>query len=93
MDLCGYVCDFSVDCDVVTLGDVLDIIKYLMKKHNITYQMLISYRTYFTKINTPPWVFFTYFKLCKWYQIAHFTLAIKINLAKQDKYVSYTPQY
>ena len=24
----------------------------------------------FTKSNTPPWVFFTYFKLCKWYQIA-----------------------
>ena len=24
----------------------------------------------FTKSNTPPWVFFKYFKLCKWYQIA-----------------------
>ena len=24
----------------------------------------------FTKINIPPWVFFTLFKLCKWYQIA-----------------------
>ena len=24
----------------------------------------------FTKINTPPWVFFTFFKLYKWYQIA-----------------------
>ena len=24
----------------------------------------------FTKINTPPWVFFTLFKLYKWYQIA-----------------------
>ena len=24
----------------------------------------------FTKIITPPWVFFTFFKLCKWYQIA-----------------------
>ena len=23
----------------------------------------------FTKINTPPWVFFTFFKLSKWYQI------------------------
>ena len=22
------------------------------------------------KINTPPWVFFTFFKLYKWYQIA-----------------------
>ena len=24
----------------------------------------------FTKSNTPPWVFFTFFELCKWYQIA-----------------------
>ena len=24
----------------------------------------------FTKSNTPPWVFFTLFKLCTWYQIA-----------------------
>ena len=24
----------------------------------------------FTKINTPPWVFFAFFKLYKWYQIA-----------------------
>ena len=23
----------------------------------------------FTKINIPPWIFFTFFKLCKWYQI------------------------
>ena len=25
---------------------------------------------YLTKSNTPPWVFFTFFKLYKWYQIA-----------------------
>ena len=24
----------------------------------------------FTKINIPPWVFFAFFKLYKWYQIA-----------------------
>ena len=24
----------------------------------------------FTKSNTPPWVFFTFLKLCKWHQIA-----------------------
>ena len=24
----------------------------------------------FSKINTPPWLFFTFFKLQKWYQIA-----------------------
>ena len=27
----------------------------------------------FTKSNTPPWVFFTFFKLCEWYQIAQST--------------------
>ena len=27
----------------------------------------------FTKINTPPWVFFTFFELYKWYQIAQRT--------------------
>ena len=27
----------------------------------------------FTKINTPPWVFFTFFNLFKWYQIAQRT--------------------
>ena len=25
----------------------------------------------FTESNTLPWVFFTFLKLCKWYQIAH----------------------
>ena len=28
---------------------------------------------YFTKSNTPPWVFFTFFKLYEWYQIAQST--------------------
>ena len=28
---------------------------------------LLAYN--FTKINTPAWLFFTFFKLCKWYQI------------------------
>ena len=27
----------------------------------------------FSKINTPPWVFFMFFKLYKWYQIAQRT--------------------
>ena len=30
----------------------------------------------FTKINTPPWVFFTFFELYKWYQIAQRTTYI-----------------
>ena len=31
---------------------------------------------FITKINTPPWVFFTLFKLHKWYQIAQRTTYI-----------------
>ena len=35
----------------------------------------------FTKINTISWVFFTFFKLYKWYQIAQrITLLLSINL-------------
>ena len=31
----GYVNDFSVDYEAIELYDILDIHKYLMKKHNI----------------------------------------------------------
>ena len=31
----GYVSDFSVDYDVIAVDDILNIHKYLMKKHNI----------------------------------------------------------
>ena len=31
----------------------------------------------FTKINTPPWVFFMFLKLYKWYQIALFTVLFR----------------
>ena len=31
----GYVYDFSVDYDAITVDDILDIHKYLMKKNNI----------------------------------------------------------
>ena len=30
-----YVYDFSVDCDAIAVDDILDIHKYLMKKHDI----------------------------------------------------------
>ena len=30
----------------------------------------------FSKINTPPWVFFTCFKLYEWYQIAQSTTIV-----------------
>ena len=31
----GYVYDFTVDYDAVSIDDILDINKYLMKKNNI----------------------------------------------------------
>ena len=31
----GYVYDFSVDCDAITVDNILDIHKYLMKKNDI----------------------------------------------------------
>ena len=31
----GYVYDFSVDYDIIAVDDILDIHKYLMKKHGI----------------------------------------------------------
>ena len=31
----GYVYNFSADCDAITVDDILDIHKYLMKKNNI----------------------------------------------------------
>ena len=33
--LYGYVYGFSVDYDAIAVNDVLDIHKYLMKKHNV----------------------------------------------------------
>ena len=32
----GYVYDFGVDCDVISVDNILDIHKYLMKKNGIT---------------------------------------------------------
>ena len=34
----------------------------------------------FTKINTPPWVFFTFFKLYKYYQIARRTTHDEVQI-------------
>ena len=31
----GYVYDFSVDCDFITVDDIKDVHKYLMEKNNI----------------------------------------------------------
>ena len=44
-----------------THGGVLTLVKLQAKACN------------FTKVNTPPWLFFTFFKLYEWYQIAQHT--------------------
>ena len=31
--------------------------------------LIVTSACNFTKSNTPPWAFFKFFKLCKWYQI------------------------
>ena len=38
----------------------------------------------FTKTNTPPWVFFTFFKLYKWYHIAQRTTYIVLSTNEKD---------
>ena len=35
-ELNGYVYDFSVDYDAISVTDILDIHKFLMKKNNMT---------------------------------------------------------
>ena len=45
---------------------------YNLKNVKSTHEGVLILVT-FTKINTPPWAFFTFFKLNKWYQIAQRT--------------------
>ena len=39
-ELKSYVDDFSVDYDVITVSDILDIHMYFMKKYDIVYKYL-----------------------------------------------------
>ena len=34
----------------------------------------------FAKVNTPPWMFFMFFKLDKWYQIGQLISNVKVHL-------------
>ena len=40
------------------------------EKHLGGMSLLGKLQAYFTKSNTPTWVFFTFLKMYKWYQIA-----------------------
>ena len=33
--LCGYVFDLSLDYDIIDVADIVDIHRYLMKKHDV----------------------------------------------------------
>ena len=59
-------------CDV--LPDLVPFVQYKKrKKHpwrSVTFTKVAGLACNFTKSNILPWVFFTFFKLCKWYQIA-----------------------
>ena len=46
--------------------------------------LLVKLKVYFTKSNTPLWVFLTFLKLCKWYQIAQRILR---KLTRSDKVI------
>ena len=39
----------------------------------------------FTKSGTPPWMCFTFFKLCKWYQIAQRTTHVNFREKTSNK--------
>ena len=45
-------------------------IKNNVKNTHEGMSLFVKSQAYFTKSNTPPWVFFTFVKLYKWYQIA-----------------------
>ena len=52
-------------CDV--LPDLVPFVQF--KKHKKHSSKSVTFSKVATS-NTPPWMFFTFFKLCKWYQIA-----------------------
>ena len=75
-----YIISFIITRDA--LRDFVSFVQFLKsKKHPWRSVTLVKLQTFslqlcgllacnFTKSNTPPWVFFTFFKLYKWYQNA-----------------------
>ena len=50
--------------------DLVPFVQFKNRKNTVEEVLLL---VKFTKSNTPPWVFFTFSKLYKWYQIAQST--------------------
>ena len=67
-----------LNCDA--LRDLVPFAQFKKReKHpwmSITFSKVAGF--YFTKSNAPLWVFFTFFKLYKWYQIAHHIIHINL---------------
>ena len=58
----------------VALSDLVPFVQFKKRENTdrgvLIFAKLQASACNFTKINTPPWVFFTFLKLYKWYQIA-----------------------
>ena len=55
---------------VARFGALRDLVRFVQFKEREKHSRRSVNSCNFTKINTPPWVFLTFFKLHKWYQIA-----------------------
>ena len=59
----------NLEYSVLMFMDIRDLLPFVqfkkLEKHPMRSDLL-----FLSKSNTLPWVFFTFFKLCKWYQIA-----------------------
>ena len=66
---------YTIGLDSDVLHDLVPFVQFKKReKHpwrSATFSKVFRLKAFtFTKNNTPPWVFFTFFKLYKWYQIA-----------------------
>ena len=53
---------------------------------SVNFSRVAGWSLHFSKINTPPWVFFTFFRLYKWYQnVPH--LAIKVVFSSKSSII------
>ena len=59
------------------LRDLVPFVQFIKRKTHGG-MSLLKFKTHFTKSNTPPWVFFAFLKLYKWYQIAQ-CITLEIN--------------
>ena len=59
---------------------------------SVIFSKVANRSRHFTKSNAPPWIFFTFFKLCKWYQIAQSVIYNPIQ-HKTNSFRSSVPRY